>query len=60
MAKKIIGDFIEITAGASLLPVVNSAIGSAGLGNIGSATQTLVGVGFLGNVAKKTTKGFKF
>jgi len=49
-----IKDLFKITVGASLLAPTMSAIGTGftGLGSLGNATKTLVGVGFIGNVAK--------
>lgn len=56
-----IKDMIGITVGASLLSPVMSGIGAGftgSLAGLGSATQTLVGAGFLGEVKSKV-KFFK-
>ena len=43
---------VGLVVGSSLLGATLGGIGSAGMGAIGSATQSLVSIGFMGHAAK--------
>jgi hypothetical protein len=57
--KELLKGMVGLTVGTSLIPSVMGGLGSLGSG-IGGATQSLVGVGFLGHAASLGKKIIKW